>query len=117
MNQPQKSRQSKPHITVVNRDMMSEIEKVGSRLSLIERLLYEFNIRDILMTMTKPRRLLWLNFIAGISRGLGMTVGTAIVLGFIFIILKSSASLPIIGDYIDQLLNLLKEYRVEQYRY
>lgn len=117
MNQPAKDRSKKPHITVVNRDMMSEIESVGSRLSFIERLMRDYNLRDVLMSINNPRRLIWLNFIAGVSRGLGLTIGTAIVLGILFFILQHIVSLPIIGEYIADLIKFIEEYRGETYIY
>lgn len=117
LNQPEKIRPKKPHITVVNRDMMSEIEKVGTRLSFIERMMHEYNLRDILMSINNPRRLLWLNFIAGVARGLGLTVGTAIVLAILFFILQNIVSLPFIGEHIAELIKIIEEYRSEIYIY
>lgn len=117
MHQPAKESSKKPHITVVNRDMMSEIENVGSRLSFIERMMQDYNLRDVLMSINNPRRLMWLNFIAGVSRGLGLTVGTAIVLGILFFILQHIVSIPVIGEYIADLIKFIEEYRSEAYRY
>lgn len=117
LNQPDKVRSKKPHLTVVNRDMMSEIEKVGTRLSFIEKMMHEYNLRDVLMSVNNPRRLLWLNFIAGVARGLGLTVGTAIVLAILFFVLQKIVSLPIIGEYIANLIEFIEEYRGETYMY
>lgn len=117
MNPPDKNRTKKPHMTVVNRDMMSEIERVGTRLSFIEKMMHEYNVRDVLLSINNPRRLLWLNFIAGVARGLGLTVGTAIVLAFLFFVLQKIVSLPIIGEYIANLIEFVEEYRGESYMY
>lgn len=117
MNQPAKDRSKKPHITVINRNMRSEIENVNSRLAFIERLLQDYNLRDVLMSINKPRRLIWLNFIAGVSRGLGLTIGTAIVLAILFFIMQHIVSLPIIGEYIADLINFVEQYRGETYLY
>lgn len=112
MNAPKR-----PHITVINRETAPEVEKVKSHLSSIEKLFLQYNLRDVFMTMTNPKRLLWLNFVAGVARGLGLTVGTAIVLAILFFILKSFVSLPIIGEYINDLIDLIIQFRGETYSY
>ena len=111
MNDPEKHRPKKPPVTVISRDMMSEIDKVNARLSFFERLARQYNLLDVLMSINNPRRLLWLNFIAGVARGLGLTVGTAIILGILFFILKSFVSLPIIGEYIGDLIDFIEDHR------
>lgn len=107
----------KPHMTVVHRDKISEIEKVNERITFIEKMMNAYNLRDVLMSINNPRRLLWLNFIAGVARGLGLTVGTAIVLAVLFFILQNFVSLPFIGEHIAELIKIIDEYRGDIYRY
>lgn len=117
MPKPDKASQKKPHLTALSRDVIKEIENVGTRLSFIEKTMHEFNLRDVLMSINDPRRLIWLNFIAGVARGLGLTIGTAIVLGVLFFVLQNIVSLPIIGEPIADLIEFIEEYRQETYPY
>jgi hypothetical protein len=42
---------------------------------------------------------MWVNFKAGVARGLGMTVGAALVLGITLWILTKLVDLPLVGEY------------------
>ncbi|MFH0070925.1 DUF5665 domain-containing protein [Peribacillus sp. NPDC056705] len=46
---------------------------------------------------------------AGLSRGLGLTVGTAIVLGLLGYILSYFVNVPMIGDFISNLLGYINQ--------
>ena len=56
-------------------------------------------------------RLLWINFISGIARGLGMAMGFTVVFALVVIILRHlvKLNLPIIGDYIAEIVKLVQE--------
>jgi hypothetical protein len=77
--------------------------------------LEDIRLADVIQNYTAPRKLLWINFLAGLSRGLGLTIGTAIVLGLFGYILKQFLSIPIIGDYIGQLVDYVNTYRQSRY--
>ena len=61
------------------------------------------------------RRLVWRNFLAGLSRGLGFGVGltvlAAIVIYFVVVVLKSIVALniPLIGTYIAKLVEIVQQ--------
>ncbi|HOO12903.1 MAG TPA: DUF5665 domain-containing protein, partial [Bacillota bacterium] len=56
-----------------------------------------------------PRRLLVLNFVAGLARGLGMAVGFSILGAVAILILRRLVvlNLPLIGDFIAELIKLV----------
>jgi hypothetical protein len=58
-----------------------------------------------------PGRLLWINFLIGLARGLGGTVGLAIVLGaFVFVIQNLiMLNLPVISDFIADFIRMIQE--------
>ncbi|WP_054950622.1 DUF5665 domain-containing protein [Numidum massiliense] len=117
MNQLKKAPREKPHLTVITRDVKTELEDVGAQLSRLEKLIHAYNLRDILMSVTNTRRLLWRNFIAGVARGLGLTVGTTVVLALFFLILREFISLPVIGDYIRGFMEMIRSFGGNRYGY
>ncbi len=58
----------------------------------------------------RPWRMLWLNFVAGLARGVGMAIGFAILGAFVIYILRSSFldNLPVIGKIIAQLVQIVQ---------
>ena len=51
------------------------------------------------------------NFTAGMARGLGLTLGTFVVLGLLGLILSQFVNMPIVGQYIADLLGYIDDYK------
>jgi len=94
---------------------LQEVRKLNERMDKIALFLEDIRLADVIQNYTSPRKLLWTNFLAGLSRGLGLTIGTAIVLGLLGYILKQFLSIPIIGDYIGQIVDYVNTYRQSRY--
>ncbi len=60
--------------------------------------------------VNSPKKLFYRNFLAGIGKGLGLTVGTAIVLGVLFKICQHMLALniPYINEWLLEIANLIK---------
>lgn len=58
-----------------------------------------------------PRRLLWVNFISGIARGLGIAVGFAILGAILIIFLQKLVELniPLIGGIIADIVEVVQQ--------
>lgn len=91
---------------------LQNVKQLNERMHKISVLLEEFRFGDILRNYSNPRRVLTINFLAGLARGLGLTVGTAIILGMIGYILGQFISMPVIGEYISNLLDYVKQYQI-----
>ncbi|MCL2469109.1 MAG: DUF5665 domain-containing protein [Alphaproteobacteria bacterium] len=59
-------------------------------------------VNDYVRLTKKPAKLFWLNFYAGVARGLGFTVGTAVVLAIVYKILSHLISMNI--PYLTEML-------------
>ncbi|UFJ41884.1 DUF5665 domain-containing protein [Brevibacillus humidisoli] len=90
---------------------LEEVRGLNKRLDKIAIFLQEIQLVDVLQNYTTPRRLLFTNFLAGLARGLGLTIGTAIILGVFGWFLKPFLSVPIIGEYVRQLIDYVNAYR------
>ena len=67
-------------------------------------------IADYVKLSQRTGKILWLNFLSGIARGLGFTVGTAIVLAVVYKILSHiiSMNIPYITEWLQQLILMAK---------
>ena len=59
-----------------------------------------------------PHWMFWSNFGVGIARGLGMTIGLTVVVTLLVMILRSIINLPLIGDYIAEIIRIVQEQLV-----
>ena len=55
-------------------------------------------------------KILWLNFLSGIARGLGFSIGATLVLAVVYKILARiiSMNIPYLTDLLQQLMNMAK---------
>ena len=58
-----------------------------------------------------PGKLFWRNFLAGVGKGLGLTIGTAIILAFLFKVVQHMIELniPYITEWISELALMIKK--------
>lgn len=88
-------------------DPVSIEELVGLRhqVELLARTLEKMRLAEYIAYLNSPGRLLWFNFLVGLARGLGTTIGAGILAGIAYIILKRIVvlNLPVIGEFISEL--------------
>lgn len=65
---------------------------------------------EYLQYLHSGRQLMWINFKAGVARGLGLTVGATLVLGIAIWVLARLVDLPVIGEYFEQLMMYINQY-------
>lgn len=65
---------------------------------------------DYLEYLQSGKRIIWVNFKAGVARGLGMTVGLTVVLGIFIWVLTMLVDLPVVGEYFAEAKQLITEY-------
>lgn len=80
--------------------MTKAIEKLNVHLD-------KRQIQDYLDLLQNPRRLIWVNFISGLSRGVGFTIGVGslgVLIGVVITALLSILGyLPIVGEFFKSL--------------
>ena len=85
-------------------------------LELVKKLFDEFNrahMLEYIELVNSPKKLFWLNFLSGLAKGLGLTIGTAIVLALLFKLAQHIISLNIpyitvwVSEWIGQVSDLL----------
>ncbi len=84
---------------------------------LVKRLCDDLNQAQLLKyieLVNNPKKLFWLNFFSGLAKGLGLTIGTAIVLTVLFKVTQHIISLNIpyitvwVSEWIAQVSTLLR---------
>jgi len=65
---------------------------------------------DYLEYLQSGKRIMWVNFKAGVAKGLGLTVGMTVVLGIFVWILTMLVDLPVVGEYFGEAEQFLNEY-------
>ncbi|MFH1537641.1 MAG: DUF5665 domain-containing protein [bacterium] len=78
-------------------------------LSNLGLLLERMRLADYISMLQSPRRIVFINFIAGLARGLGMGLGMTILLGLVFYILHRMIDLPLVGEWIGKIVNIVQE--------
>lgn len=70
----------------------------------------KMKLAEYVELLNSPKRLLWVNFMAGLARGLGMALGFTVLFAIVVIFLQHlvKLNLPVIGDFIAQLVSLVK---------
>ncbi|NLY29658.1 MAG: hypothetical protein GX047_03410 [Firmicutes bacterium] len=86
---------------------------IGALLKKLHELseaLEKASIAEYVALFQDPRRLLYLNFLAGISRGFGIAVGfTAVGAVFLYLLGKAaSLNLPVIGHFIAEIARIVE---------
>lgn len=98
-------------------EIPGEEEKRGRRILLdkiaeLSQQMEKFNIAAYLEQLNNPRRYLMVNFLGGVIRGLGIVFGMTILGALILYLLQKLVvlKLPLIGDFIAELVRIVLTY-------
>lgn len=82
---------------------------LGRKLDRLSLSLARANLAAFTDLWLRPRRMLWLNFLAGLARGFGIAVGlTLVAAAFLSILGRLAAlNLPVIGRFIAEIVQLV----------
>jgi len=86
------------------------LQTIGDKLDQLGVQLERAQIADYIQLLNKPKRLLLLNLLTGIARGVGIAVGFTIFAATIIYLLQKLGALniPIIGDYIADIVKIVQ---------
>ncbi|HZK57130.1 MAG TPA: DUF5665 domain-containing protein [Clostridia bacterium] len=83
------------------------IDKVNE----LSRKMDTMRMAEYIEMMSNPKRIVLMNFVAGLIRGLGMGIGFTILAGVVLYIMRSWVNLPVVGRLIAELLDIIDAYR------
>jgi len=65
---------------------------------------------DFMQYLQSGRSIMWINFKAGVAKGLGMTLGMTVVLGLLIWALTKLVALPVVGEYFEDAETFVQDY-------
>jgi hypothetical protein len=68
------------------------------------------DVVEFLEYLKSGKRVFWVNFRAGVAKGLGVTVGMTVILGFLVWVLTMLVDLPLVGEYFKDAQSYVTEY-------
>ena len=60
--------------------------------------------------VSSPWRIIWVNFLAGVFRGLGALIGASIVLALLIWVLSKLVNIPLVGEYAKEIKSTVTGY-------
>ena len=106
-------------VAMLEEEKKREEYLLEERLTLLERQIERLSqslertrFYDYVEHLDSPRRMLWGNLMGGIAKGLGMAVGFAVLGSLLMALLTwlANANLPIIGQFIANIVEMVKVY-------
>lgn len=87
-------------------------EKVMEKLEEISRRTQESTIAEYVEMVRSPRRMIIINFLSGLARGVGIAVGATILGAIILIIMfrLGQMNIPIIGKFVARIVKIVQAY-------
>ena len=95
---------------------MDKKENEENKISVIEKLvaiLQKGNLQEIVYIMGSKKEIIKRNFIAGISRGVGIGIGVSIISAMLISFLQRIVTLniPVLGEYISDIVSIVEKSR------
>lgn len=89
------------------KEQFSQLEKLANRLEAMR-------VGDYVTNLNKTSRLIWINLISGISRGVGLTIGATLVIAIIFKIISALISLNV--PYLSEMMQEVQDTLQNRYQ-
>ena len=86
-------------------EIMKKLEEISERIQVL-------NLAEYIEMFRSPRRMLVINFVSGLARGLGIAIG-ATVLGAIFLIILldlAESNIPLIAEFVARIIKIVETY-------
>ena len=89
----------------------NENENIEKKLDKINYILSKNNIMEITEILGNTKKLIYRNFISGISKGIGIGIGFTVLTAILLYILQKIVRLniPIIGKYISDIAEIVEK--------
>ncbi|MCR3922591.1 MAG: DUF5665 domain-containing protein [Firmicutes bacterium] len=86
------------------------LNRLNQRAGRLLQELDKFNIAEYIELLNNPRRFFWVNFLGGVGRGVGAAIGATVVAAVVISLMQRLVvlNLPIIGDYIAELVHIVQ---------
>lgn len=86
--------------------------KILDKLDNINERIEGITLAEYVEMIRSPKRMIWINFLAGLARGFGIAIGATVLAAvFLIILIKiGQLNLPIIGKFIARIIKVVEAY-------
>ncbi len=91
------------------KELKEDVKKLSGILDKLAIYLDKINLQDYILLIQNPLRLMYLNFLSGMARGLGIALGMTLLFGLLIIILTKLINVPLIGTYIAEIIRIVNQ--------
>jgi hypothetical protein len=98
--------------------MLNSTKKLEGLVKKLSLDLEKMKLAEYVELLNNPKKLLWINFISGIARGLGTAIGFSILFALLLYFLQKIVvlNLPLISDFIADIVRMVQNNaRVPKY--
>lgn len=90
----------------------TEVNELEGRVEKIALMLEKAKLGDYVNIMSKPKALLYYNFIGGLARGFGTAIGFTILGALVVYLLRQAVllNLPFIGGFIAEIVKIVQDH-------
>ena len=84
---------------------------IGKRLNELSLMLEKLKLADYLTHLNNTKRMIWVNFLGGLARGLGIAVGFTLLGALVIYLLQQSFlnNLPVSGEFIADIVEIANQ--------
>ncbi len=92
-------------------DQTEQVRAITREVDRIAKIVERMNLGDYIGLLQRPARLLWLNFLAGLARGLGTILGATLLVSLIIAIANRiiQSNLPGVSQFVQNFVHLLQQ--------
>ncbi|MBQ9090183.1 MAG: hypothetical protein IJY58_03955 [Alphaproteobacteria bacterium] len=85
-------------------DKLRQVEKIAAHFEKIR-------MAEYIDLLSRPSRIIWVNLLGGISRGVGLTIGATLVIAILFKIISVliSMNIPYLTEMLQEVVQIVKE--------
>lgn len=93
-----------------SQEQAKDITELQSNVKYLATIVHGSQFTEYLDLIHDTRKLIIMNFVMGVARGLGMAVGFTLLGALVFLLLKQVVmwNLPVISDFIAQIVRLVQ---------
>lgn len=91
--------------------MFGKKDYLSKKVDELNNILLKSNLREIAYLLGNKKRMFFLNFLAGIARGIGIGIGVTVITAFLVFILQKIVKLniPVIGEFISDIVDIVQK--------
>ena len=88
-----------------------KIKVLNNNIEKLNNIFRQSNVMELLYVLGKKREIIKRNLLAGIFRGVGIGIGVTLITALIVILLQKIVmlNLPIIGEYVTDIVDIVKK--------